>query len=230
MSRPSKRARQRARRALDYHGMTALHGQVLHVRAYRNAEDAARSIEATPKDGADGLVTVYDITCSAKLPTSPVATASGITVRFDTSDGEDPRVPPTAFVISPERPFSTHVHRDSGTCCLGSHWLEMGGKESLGELTLRLFGAFNFEDPLAAEPGYHPEAETYRIEVLGGRPFDPSIRWPVIPTDIYCAEQRTDARPRVAIVGGRAPETANTGARIVTAASRRVVVLPRRAS
>lgn len=207
--------------------MMSLRGSVLQVRAYRTTDDAERDIAATPKDGADGIVTVYDVTCLAKLPTSTGTAAAGVSIRLDNSDAEYPRKPPAAFVVSGAKPLCTHVHPEAGAICLGDHWRELNGKENLAELTLRLFAAFNFEDAPATEPGYQPQAELYRTDVLGGRPFNPSIQWPVIPSDIYRVAGSNESRPKVLLIAGATPAPVSHGLRVITPANARVAVLPR---
>ncbi|HET9958567.1 MAG TPA: hypothetical protein VFQ61_28930, partial [Polyangiaceae bacterium] len=63
MSRKTKREKQRARRALDYRATMSLHGDALQVAPYVDQAAAIEKRVATPTQGANGEVTVYDVTC-----------------------------------------------------------------------------------------------------------------------------------------------------------------------
>lgn len=209
MSRKGKRAQQRARRALDYRAMLSLDGEGLEVTPYVDAQAAAAGTVATAEDGANGLISVYDVACLAALPVSATETATGITTRFNIASGQYPAQPPTATVVSTKRPFNTHVEPRSGHVCIGDHWREVGGKELLAEFTLRMIRAFNFEDPPTNEYGYQPDALLYYRTVLRGKPFNPDLKLPAIPDSVFELAAPREARPRVVIVhGGGTPQPA----------------------
>lgn len=230
MSRRSKKDKQRGRRSLDYRAMMSLDGPVLQIQAFRTGVDAAQGIIATAEDGAAGAVTVYDVTCTAELPVGPDGTAAGITTRFDNSGLNYPSDPPVASVTSAQKPFSTHVHPLSGALCLGQLWGELQGKENLAELVLRVCAAYNFEDPIATERGFQPEAEIYRQDVLHGRPFNPNITWPVIPSDVFRVATNNGARPHVVLLGGAMPAPSVPRLEPAAPPATRVVVLSREVS
>ncbi|HET9929574.1 MAG TPA: hypothetical protein VFQ35_02755, partial [Polyangiaceae bacterium] len=140
------------------------------------------------------------VTCLAELPTSMTGSARGVTTRFDISSSEYPLASPTAMVVSSAKPFCTHVSPDSGGVCLGGLWRTLQGKELLAELVLRVFQAFNHQDPNTSEPGYQPHARALR-ERLNGRPFNPKFVLPAVPDDVFHDDGPRVVRARVTIVG-----------------------------
>ncbi len=204
--RSTKRERLRGRRSLDYRAMTSIDGQILHVRPYCGVEDAQKGKTATAEEGADGLVTLYDVICTCDLPTSPTTMATGITTRFDNSVDGYPVSSPVAHVISPEKPYSTHVSPVSGVVCLGDLWRENKGCESLAELVLRVHYAYNFQDPKVGLEGYQTNAEVFREQELRDHPFNPDIVWPVVSLDAFLVPQNSGpARQRVVVFRASRP-------------------------
>lgn len=203
MSRKGRRDKQRGRRALDYRAMMSLDGEVLQVRPYAGYAAITAGQVATPEQGAAGEVTLYDVACTAALPVSATEAATGITTRYDVSGSEYPVLPPSAMVVSPKKPLTTHVHRESGVVCIGPLWQELKGKELLAELVLRVVRAYNYQDPATDELGFQPAALFYR-RTLRGRPFNPDLVLPAVPDDVFQIVGAAESRPRVAVVVGEA--------------------------
>ena len=230
MSSKNKRERQRGRRALDYRAMMSLDGDVLTIRPYVDRGAAKAGRVATAEDGANGLVTVYDVTCMVPLPVSPNEARSGITTRFDVSGSEYPRTPPTVFVVNQTKPFSTHVHPESGIVCIGELWEELKGKELAAEFALRVIRAYNFQDPPANELGFQPGALFYFENVLNRGPFDPNLRLPAVPDNILEIPDTAPQRRHVVIVFGNTAPSVRPRLQIVGARPSRLVVVGRSAS
>jgi hypothetical protein len=228
MRRRSKRERQTARRALDYRAMMSLDGEVLRVVPFVNAAAATVGTVASPEQGHGGLVTVYDVVCEFPLPVSISEALCGITTRLDISGDQYPRSAPIAFVVSPEKPFSTHVEPGGGAICIGDLWDELKGKELLAELVLRIVRAYNFQCPPANEYGYQRGAHFYFKNFLHERPFNPDLELPAVPEDVF--QLPTAPRPRVLIVAAPRPWPSETRVRVTGSEPRRLVVVRARPS
>lgn len=222
MSRKDRRDRQRARRALDYRAMMSLKGDVLDVRAYASNAALAAGTVASPQEGADGLVVLYDLICLAPLPASSTQAVPNITTRFDISGSDYPVTPPMAIVVSQHKPFCTHVQPLTGFVCIGSLWGELKGKELLAEFGLRLVAAYNFQDPPTDELGFQPGALLYHRVGLEGRAFNPELQLPAIPESVFAIPKAATPRAKVVVVSTpRTPALAVP----VRSSTRRVVIV-----
>lgn len=200
MTRRERRDRQKGRRALDYRAMMSLDGNVLRVRPYASHAAVSSGTTATREEGASGSVTLYDVSCLSPLPTSATESLTDITIRMDLTQPSYPGTAPSVMVVSHAKPFCTHVQPGSGFICLGSLWEELKGKELAAELAIRLFRAFNFQDPPAREFGFQPDAYFFYTDVLKEQPFRPGLELPAVPDAVFHVPGANAPRPRASIV------------------------------
>lgn len=160
------------------------------VKAYMSGTDARRGRESSPEEGEAGRASVYDVTYTFPIPISSTQTTDSVTVRFDLLSGGDyPFTPPMANVLTNPRPYSHHFARDSGWVCIGPGWEEAQGKYLFPQLIVHVMHLLNFDEPpLHEDPAryrsFNPEAVVWWLTTRHGRPFDATLEYPAIPSEL----------------------------------------------
>jgi hypothetical protein len=200
-------AEQRSRLAYDYKVMRGLDGRSLDSwRGFVSHADAAAGVEATPAQGAAGLVTLYSVTFASSMLSAPDVRLRKATALFDLlAGGNYPSSPPAVQFTSQPLPFCTRVAPGSGIVCIGSGWTEARGHMLLAQLVVHTLRLVNFDEPAGGDAGLNHVAYSYWQTALRGRPLDPDLVYPtmaeettheVVPAERVAVVEATGFRPR----------------------------------
>ena len=180
-------ARLLSRLVLDYRVMCGLNSDSLGpIRAFISRGDMLAGIEATKEDGEAGRGRLYKVEYRLPILIGPGQTRQTVTVVFDLlAGGNYPFSAPTAMCFGTPFPWSPHVHPASGTICLGEGWTGARGQVLAAHLVVHVMRLFNCDEPDREHyGGWNPAAIHYWRTVLGRRPLNPDLRYPVLPADI----------------------------------------------
>jgi len=172
----------RSRLAYDYEVMQGLEGPSLGSwRGFASSVQAAAGVKASPAQGANGLVTVYEVDFAFPMLGAPGVPLAKAKVRFDLlACGNYPSTPPSVQFTSQPLPFCLRVAPSSGIVCIGSGWAEAGGHMLLAQLVVHVMRLVNFDEPPGGDGGYGNGASGYWRSVLGGRPLNPGLVYPTL--------------------------------------------------
>jgi hypothetical protein len=169
------------------------------------SDEALRAgLEATPEEceaGRAGLIIVeycFPILIGAGK-TTPLVRA-----KFDLlAGGNYPYSAPAATCLGAPLPWSPHVHPTSGTVCLGDGWAHARGRMLAAQLVVHVMRLLNCDEPDRGSDygGWNPPAAHYWRAVLGRRPLNPDLLYPVLPADVTHAVDDENSGFRVASAG-----------------------------
>lgn len=172
----------RSRLAYDYEVMRGLEGPTLGSwRGFTSGTQAAARIEASPAEGAGGLVACYDVDFAFPMLGAPGVPLVRAKARFDLlAYGNYPSTPPSVQFISQPQPFCMRVSQGSGVVCIGPGWSEARGHMLLAQLVVHVMRLANFDEPPHGDQGFRNGAYEYWRSVLGGRPLNPGLVYPTL--------------------------------------------------
>jgi hypothetical protein len=99
------------------------------------------------------------------------------------ADANYPATQPSAWVISDFVPWTPHFAAGVPIC--HGHHVWLANRTQLVDYVIHLGRLLNFDEPppVPGYLGYNPNAIAYWRDVLGYRPLDPNLRFPVVRPD-----------------------------------------------
>ncbi|MBI1828234.1 MAG: hypothetical protein HYR87_01970 [Thaumarchaeota archaeon] len=176
----------RKRLLFDYRIVARMNGQVMQMSAYRNTEDLKAGNNPISSESDGHLATHYLVTYYIKTLVGPDKYCEHVQVHFDLlCNGNYPFSEPGCWVVSALLPWSPHF-KLGHPICIGEIWEDSKGKMLLGQLLIHIARLLNF-DEISRDGGYvgwNSEAIEYWRTLLKEKPINPTLLYPILPTDI----------------------------------------------
>ena len=155
----------------------------LAIGAYRNAVESAEPKNAIPA-GADGFAArVYAVAYRFQTLTGAGTYVSETVMVFDLlAGGNYPLTAPLVSVCSRPLPWGRHI--GAGFVCLGPAWEEAKGGMLLAHLVVHVARLLNYDEPFVDQAHMNGSAHAYWRDKLHRRPLNPSLTYPVMPSDV----------------------------------------------
>lgn len=182
----------RRRLAFDAKVAGGLHSQYLSVRGYTSLENVRAGKVSSPTDAEAGRVVLYEATYAFPMLADEGRSLERAVARFDLlAGGSYPLSAPSVQIVSQPLPWSPHIHRQTGSFCIGSGWNQARGKMLLAQLMVHLMRILNFDEPRHSDAGYCQPAYGYWASTLKYGPLHPELVYPVLPAAItHCVPER----------------------------------------
>lgn len=173
-----------ARRVLDFKIARDMCGPTFLAEAYRSADDRDQRRRAVVSEDEAGNASSYRF--AFKIPTLVARDvfAPMTEIGVDTDVADYPLKEPRTSILSSHVPWSPHFMRGAPVCIGGEFWLPRRGHVTIGHLALHLARLLNWDEK-GRGPGYvgwNGEAVNYQREKYHGRPLDPNVVYPILPS------------------------------------------------
>jgi hypothetical protein len=172
------------RREFDLRVLHDMRCDTFDFEAYRSRADLdARRRQVPGRDGgADVTHYRWIFRVRTHISKDRFAPVTEIGVNTDVTDY--PRLPPLTWIISSHVPWSPHFMAGAPVCIGDELWAPTGGHITLGELAIHVARLLNWDEKGRGSGyvGWNGEAIEYHRRHYRGRPINPNLRYPVLPT------------------------------------------------
>lgn len=191
------------RRAFDFRVLNDMRCATFDFEAFQTMDDLQRHrrIITNPADGARASKYRWTFHVRTHISRDQFAPVTEIGVNSDITDY--PRNPPATWILSSHVPWSPHFMRNAPVCIGEELWSPTGGHITLGELAINIAHLLNWDEKGRGSGyvGWNGAAIEHHKKSYGGRPIDPRLRYPVLPSWLM---GRTEAGPSFQIMGRNA--------------------------
>ncbi|WP_066375831.1 hypothetical protein [Herbidospora mongoliensis] len=172
------------RRRFDHRVVSGMRGPLFDFQAYRTSADLQDSRDPVTRAEDAGEVSKYQMTLRV-----PTLIGAG-EFRPETVFGVDldvrdyPLTEPLTWVVSDPVPWSPHFQKGSPICIGAEFWTARKGHVTLGDLVIHIARLLNWDEKGrgGGYVGWNPEAIDHHAEHYRGRPLDPELQYPALPT------------------------------------------------
>lgn len=178
---------QQARLKFDYQVVMKMRSPLLNVTAYRSASDLEKRSNPIVSEEEARLATHYLVVYHLRTLVGPDRYSDKTSIKFDLlANGDYPFSRPACYVVSSEMPWTPHFRDKLPICIDREMWEDAQGQMLLGHLLVHIAKLLNFDEIPRSDDygGYTPEAADYWRTKLNGRPIDPDLVYPVLPSEI----------------------------------------------
>jgi hypothetical protein len=172
------------RRAFDLRVLSDMRCATFEFEAYRTMPDLERRqrIITDPTGGAAVSKYRWIFRIPTHISRTQLATQTEIGVNTDAADY--PHQPPGTWILSPHVPWSPHFLRGAPVCIGDELWAPTGGHITLGDLVIHIAHLLNWDEKGRGRGyvGWSGEAIAYHQTVYHGRPINPGLIYPMLPT------------------------------------------------
>lgn len=174
----------RERRVFDFRILEAMRCQVFDFKAFVTSSDLdgwSREIEDAARAGDASKYRFF-----LRVPTlvGPGEFSSETAFSVDTDVIDYPDNEPNTWVVSAKTPWSPHFVKGAPVCIGSEFWAARRGHVTLGHLVIHLARLLNWDEKGRGRgyTGYSGEAIEYHRREYGGKPLNPSLPYPVLPS------------------------------------------------
>jgi hypothetical protein len=172
------------RRAFDFRVLNDMRCSTFDFEAYRTMSDLERRRRQVTDPADGGAVSKYRWNFKIRTHTSRDSFAPETEIGVNTEVADYPRVPPSTWILSSHVPWSPHFMQGAPVCIGGELWAPTGGHITLGELAINIAHLLNWDEKGrgAGYVGWNGAAIAHHKQAYKGRPIDPDVRYPILPT------------------------------------------------
>jgi hypothetical protein len=172
------------RRAFDFRVLTGMRSRAFDFEAYRTMADLERRLRPVTDPAEGSAVSKYRWLFRVRTHISRTEFAPETEIGVNTDVTDYPYSPPHTWILSSHVPWSPHFMRNAPVCIGFELWAPTAGHITLGELAINIAHLLNWDEK-GRGPGYsgwNRAAIEHHRTFYRGRPIDPGLRYPVLPS------------------------------------------------
>lgn len=185
------------RRRFDFEVLRGMQCPTFAATAYASVDDLEAGRRPITDVGDAGRATTYRL--EFRIPTliGPGRLAPLTVIGADIQVTGYPETEPRTWVITSPVPWSPHFLTGAPVCLGREAWRDRAGHVTLGHLAEHIARMLNWDEVGrgAGYGGYNRAAIEYHRDHYGGRPLDPHVRYPHLPT--WLTPAASEPPPRV---------------------------------